>query len=206
MKDIFMDANDTFTAANGQVFPYADAFAAVRKKLKCGNFRATLSEEDMEDLYQEACIKCFRSAGSYDPGKSPLSAYFSRIAENCGRDACRRKNRQNAAFVRYGAWNAETGEEFLNPAVAGYRGDEFEADRNLWSEEAELMCRMALDSLNERYRTVLRLHAEGAKPAEVAEVVGCTKDAAYLLLCRARKAFAKKLGPGFLAEHGIMMA
>ena len=38
---------------------------------------------------------------------------------------------------------------------------------------------------------------------EMAELIGCTADAAATLLCRARKALKKVLGSSFLAEYGI---
>ena len=61
----------------------------------------------------------------------------------------------------------------------------------------------AIGSLSENYRFIISLQMEGMKPKKMAELIGCTADAAATLLCRARKALKRMLGTRFLAEYGI---
>ena len=42
------------------------------------------------------------------------------------------------------------------------------------------------------------------KPQKMAEVIGCTADAAGTRLFRARNALFKRLGKPFLSEYGIV--
>ena len=77
------------------------------------------------------------------------------------------------------------------------------ANSEVESSEAMERIQRAIDSLNENQRFILSLHLGGLKPRHMAELIGCTADAAATLLCRARKALKRALGRTFLAEYGI---
>ena len=51
----------------------------------------------------------------------------------------------------------------------------------------------AVNSLPESYQRVITLLSEGKGPQEIAEILGCSPNAATIKCCRARKALREKL-------------
>ena len=202
MENIYTHTTATFTTANGETLSCEEIFESVRKSIEIYSKKGgrDLSAEELEDLFQDSIYKALRYCETFDSGKSKLSTWASRIAENAQRDAFREHNRRVALFVHsegYGE-DAEPEGSIFDCIPSGDS-----ADRE--SEESEAMDRImeAIGSLKENYRFIITLQLDGMKPKKMAEVIGCSADAASILLFRARKALKRALGSSFLAEYGI---
>ena len=202
MKNIYTNTNATFTTANGEIVSYQEIFESVRKSVetygKAGG--RDLSAEELEDLFQDSILKALKYCNRFDPAKAQAKTWANRIAFNAQRDAFREHNKHLARFVRPEALD-EDGEpdgSFFDEVSDGYA-----ADREVEGNEAVERIMNAIGSLNENYQFIISLQMEGMKPKKMAELIGCTADAAATLLCRARKALKKVLGKRFLAEYGI---
>ena len=202
MENIYTNTTATFTIANGQTVSYQEIFESVRKSVeiygKAGG--RDLSAEELEDLFQDSILKALKYCKRFDPTKAQAKTWASRIAFNEQRDAFREHNKHLARFVRPEALD-EDGEpdgSFFDEVSDGYS-----ADREVEGNEAVERIMNAIGSLNENYQFIISLQMEGMKPKKMAELIGCSANAASTLLCRARKALKKVLGKRFLAEYGI---
>ncbi|MDO4214119.1 MAG: sigma-70 family RNA polymerase sigma factor [Bacteroidales bacterium] len=204
MKNIYTNTYATFTTANGETVSYQEIFESVRKSVetygKAGG--RDLSAEELEDLFQDSILKALKYCNRFDPAKAQAKTWANRIALNAQRDAFREHNKHLARFVR--PWgNSSEDEEldyssFFDNLPGGYS-----ADREVEGSEAMDRIENAISSLNENYQFIISLQLEGLKPKKMAELIGCTANAASTLLCRARKALKKVLGSSFLAVYGI---
>ncbi len=202
MENIYTNTNATFTTANGETVSYQEIFESVRKSVeiygKAGG--RDLSAEELEDLFQDSILKALKYCGAFDSSKSQAKTWASRIAFNAQRDAYREHNKQIAKFVHP---DTLSDEEELNVSFFDRVASGYSADREVEGNEAVERIMNAIGSLNENYQFIISLQLEGMKPKKMAELIGCTADAAATLLCRARKALKKVLGTRFLAEYGI---
>ena len=202
MENIYTNTNATFTTANGETVSYQEVFESVRKSVeiygKAGG--RDLSAEELEDLFQDSILKALKYCGAFDSSKSQARTWAGRIAFNAQRDAYREHNKQIAKFVHP---NTLSDEEGLNVSFFDRVAGGYSADREVEGNEAVERIMNAIGSLNENYQFIISLQMEGMKPKKMAELIGCTADAAATLLCRARKALKKVLGKRFLAEYGI---
>jgi RNA polymerase sigma factor (sigma-70 family) len=203
MENIYTNTNATFTTANGETVSYQEIFESVRKSVeiygKAGG--RDLSAEELEDLFQDSILKALKYCKRFDPTKAQAKTWASRIAFNAQRDAFRVHNKHLARFVRPEALD-EDGEpdgSFFDEVSDGYS-----ADREVEGNEAVERIMNAIGSLNENYQFIISLQMEGMKPKKMAELIGCSANAASTLLCRARMALKKVLGKRFLTENGIV--
>ena len=203
MENIYTNTTATFTIANGQTVSYQEIFESVRKSVeiygKAGG--RDLSAEELEDLFQDSILKALKYCKRFDPTKAQAKTWASRIAFNEQRDAFREHNKHLARFVRPEALD-EDGEpdgSFFDEVSDGYS-----ADREVEGNEAVERIMNAIGSLNENYQFIISLQMEGMKPKKMAELIGCSANAASTLLCRARMALKKVLGKRFLTENGIV--
>jgi RNA polymerase sigma factor (sigma-70 family) len=203
MKNIYTTTNATFTTANGETVSYQEIFDAVRTSVEIyGKTKGCLLDaKDLEDLFQDSILKALKYYGSFDSSKARINTWASRIAENCQKDAFKKVIRRRIAFepLECRNWN---GDEYIDSDIE-FAANGYEADDEVESSEAMERIQRAIDSLNENQRFILSLHLGGMKPRHMAELIGCTADAAATLLCRARKALKRVLGRTFLSEYGI---
>ena len=204
MKKFNTTTSATFTTANGETVSYQEIFESVRKSVeiygKTGG--RDLSAEELEDLFQDSILKALKYCGAFDASKSQAKTWAGRIAFNAQRDAFREHNKHVARFVRPRGYRSED-EEIDNSSFFDNLHGGYSADRGVEGSEAMDRIENAIGSLNENYQFIISLQLEGLKPKKMAELIGCTADAASTLLCRARKALKKVLGSSFLAEYGI---
>jgi RNA polymerase sigma factor (sigma-70 family) len=219
-KNIRTATNETITTKNGSIVRFEDILEGIRKNVEIYGFNGgrDLSDEDLEDIFQTAATKAWRSVTGFDPDKchSYPQAYGYKIALLAERDAYKKVMTYRANFTSLSAVKSKNkdGKEYdlLDvPTLKGkYKSSEFDARRCTQSAESDIVSREnmsyimdAMDSLNERYRTVIRLKAEGYKPREIAEMTGETPEVVTTTLFRARQAMKKALGPEFLSEFGL---
>ena len=202
MKNIYTNTYATFTTANGETVSYQEIFESVRKSVetygKAGG--RDLSAEELEDLFQDSILKALKYCTRFDPAKAQAKTWASRIAFNAQRDAFREHNKHLARFVRPESIDKDGEPE---GSFFGEVSDGYSADREVEGNEAMDRIENAISSLNENYQFIISLQLEGLKPKKMAELIGCTADAASTLLCRARKALKRVLGKRFLAGYGI---
>lgn len=199
MENIYTKTNATFTTANGETGSYQEIFESLRKnnEIYCKTSGRDLSAED---LFQDSTLKALKYCRTFDSSKSQAKTWAGRIAVNAQRDAYRERNKHLARFVHIPTISDEEEHEetFFDRVHGGYS-----ADREVEGKEAVDRIMNAIASLNENYQRIISLHLKGMKPKKMAELIGCTADAAATLLCRARKALKKALGTQFLSEYGI---
>ena len=202
--------NETFTTASGKTFRYEDIFVGIDNEI-CRYGRQggkEMGREDLKDLRQDAFKKAVVACkGSYDPDKSKHNcpqAYGAAIARSCEWDAYRKSAERAWRFPALECGD-EDEEGFVPYEFAGYRGDEFEADRELKTKEAIDYIMGRLAKLGESHRKVLELSMDGYATEEISDILGCSASAVYTRLSKARKAFAAALGREFLAQNGLKL-
>ena len=219
-KTLNTATNETFTTNDGRTVRFEEILEGIRKNVDIYRFKGgrDMSDEDLEDIFQTAAMKAWRSISGFDPDKchDRPQAYGSKIATLVERDAFEKANKLKERFAPLSAIKSKNkdGEEYDSldtPSVKGrYHSNELDAERRSLSAENELVSREnvahiwdTIDSLNPRYSSVLRLTANGYKPREIAKMLGCEPEVVSLALCRARRALKRSLGSGFLSEYGL---
>lgn len=202
--------NETFTTTSGKTIRFEDIFVGIDNEV-CRYERQggrDMRREDLADLRQDAFKKAVvASKGSYDPAKGKHNcpqAYGAAIARMCERDAYCKSVERAKRFTAFECGD-ENDEGFVPYEISGYRGDEFEADRELKTKEAMSYIMGRLAKLGENYRKVLELSMDGYTTEEISKLLGCTANAVYTRLSKARKAFAATLGHEFLAQYGYKL-
>jgi RNA polymerase sigma-70 factor (ECF subfamily) len=153
-------------------------------------------EDDARDAVQEAFLSAFKAIDRFE-GESLLSTWLHRIAVNHGLMRLRSRRRRP--------------EEKIDDLLPSFREDgHFReppgpiaelSDEKLVREETRKRVREAIGALPEGYRTVLLLRdIEELDTAEVAELLGMTKNAVKTRLHRARQALHGILAPELLEE------
>lgn len=75
-----------------------------------------MSEDDLEDLFQDTVLKAVKYWNSYSPAKSKLGAWVNGIAVNCYKDALKKEMRRRAVFIPLETTDEE-GVVYIDPAV-----------------------------------------------------------------------------------------
>lgn len=162
-----------------------------------------MRKEVLQDLTQDIEVKVLSAWDRFDPSKSKLETWVSRIATNCIRDAYKSEMKRASRFVSLESCNRD-GDEYIDSAielaVSGY-----EADRDIESREAQGCIQDAWDSLPEKQGYILSLYVdEELKPRQIASVVGLSSQAVSSQLFKARKNVAESLGEEFLTDNGLV--
>jgi RNA polymerase sigma-70 factor, ECF subfamily len=157
----------------------SDAYAAlVRRHLPriLAVTRRMLGNEALaEEAAQEALIRLWTHAGSYDPDKARLTTWLTRITANICLDRLRKKGED--------AWP----ENFDVALPASQEGE-------IMQDQVAAKVNAALQKLPERQRLALILcHYEDMSMAEAARVMDTTAEAVESLLSRARRALKQQL-------------
>ena len=141
------------------------------------SWKLTLQETDRDEVIAVAVGKVWRNRGSYNPRKASLQTWVSRITRNALLDHLRRSRVATLEPL------SGDGRELLAEAP----------DTSMIEREGLEELLGAIRSLPPSYRTVLVLLSEGNRPREIAEIIGCSTNAAAIRCHRARTALRKKL-------------
>jgi RNA polymerase sigma-70 factor (ECF subfamily) len=140
----------------------------------------TGSEQEAQDIYQEAFLKAYRNLASFR-FECSFYTWVYRIVTNLCMDALRRKKvRREESSVRTG----EDGESFdlLDQVADGRAGPEHE----LQSKQIGLRLQQALSKLSPRERMVFEMkHYQGLKLKTIGEALNTTEETAKNTLFRA---------------------
>lgn len=143
-------------------------------------WKCHLQDSDRDEVIAESVAKAWRRRDTYNPEKASLKTWVAQIARNTLLDFLRRtKGTGNDSAPGAPVDEGRCGE----PADSGIIG----------SETLERI-QGAIDSLPGSYSQVITLLSEGKGCAEIAEILGCSQNAAAIRCTRARKALMKKLG------------
>jgi RNA polymerase sigma-70 factor, ECF subfamily len=135
------------------------------------------SEAVAEEAAQEALLRLWTHAGSYEPERARLTTWLTRITANICLDRLRKREEE--------AWP-----ENFDVALPASQ------ERELMDGQVAMRVNEALQTLPERQRLALVLcHYEELSMAEAASVMETTAEAIESLLSRARRSLRKQLEP-----------
>jgi RNA polymerase sigma-70 factor (ECF subfamily) len=135
------------------------------------------SEALAEEAAQEALLRLWTHAGSYDPAKARLTTWLTRITANLSLDRLRKRDEE--------AWP-----ENFDVAMPARQ------EQALMQGQVAQKVNAALQTLPERQRLALVLcHYEELSMAEAAAVMDTTPEAIESLLSRARRSLRQQLEP-----------
>jgi RNA polymerase sigma-70 factor (ECF subfamily) len=143
---------------------------ALRPEIFAYFLRVVRNPEDAEDLTQEALVRFLQVLPRLDPARNPR-AYVFRICHNLAMDHFRRTARS--------VYSLDTLSPDLPAPKAMYSLESLRVERVL-----------ALLKPDDREILLLR-EKEGLRPRELADILGCSPEAARVRLHRARKRFMK---------------
>jgi RNA polymerase sigma-70 factor, ECF subfamily len=173
-----------------------EAFHNLVRPYERAIFLAALSlvrnEADAEDVAQEAILKAFKNLSSFRQ-EAKFSTWVIQIAINEAKMKLRKDRRHLYESLDEGQQNDEG--DYVPKDFAEWREIPLEA-----LEQSELRRALvkALDSLPEKYRTVLILRdVQQLSINETAQVLGLSDANVKTRLCRARLQMRDALAPGF---------
>jgi len=153
-------------------------------------FRLTGSEENAEDVVQEAFLRAYRKLHLFD-GRSQFGTWLHRIAVNCAMDLMRKEGRRS---------HREIVEE-RTELEAMVNGDP-RPDRMAESSEVRRAVKRVLRELSPTERTAFLLrHFEGHSSAEIGRILGIRAGASRNAVFRAVKKLRVALGPMVEKSH-----
>jgi RNA polymerase sigma-70 factor (ECF subfamily) len=148
--------------------------------------RMTETDEDAEDVLQEAFIKAFRSLSGFK-GKSKFSTWLYRITVNLALMKLRRKKIDSVSLDK----PISTGEGEVQREIEDESLDPLE---ELIESESMGILDKAIDELPNAYRAVFVLrHVEGLSTEETAKILGISVPAVKSRLHRTRLTLKEKL-------------
>lgn len=148
--------------------------------------RMTPTDQDAEDVVQDAFIKAYRSLGDFRE-RSKFSTWLYRITVNLSLMRLRRKRPEAVSIdQKISTEEGEMAIEFEDQSPDPLKG--------LIEKERSKILDLAIDSLSPSYRAVFVLrHVEGLSTEETARILKTSIAAVKSKLHRARVALQKKL-------------
>jgi len=154
-------------------------------------YPSLFTREDVEDIASTTILKACRSIDRYDPSRK-LSTWIGSIASNSTKDAldykCKRTAISQSRII-----GKEDGELYDTILFGTYRGDEYDADRNLFLEEFNSAVDNCTRRMSEKDKLFFDMMEDEMKPREIAAVIGCSSNAAAVRSCNIRKKLEQPL-------------
>ncbi len=176
-------------AAAGNKEAYRLLVEKYQKKSFAIAFEVTRSQEDAEDVVQEAFVKAYLSLSNFK-GESSFYTWLYRIVYNMAIDLKRRKMRKGGDVVEFDEHKASEDLEnraFLEERFAG-------PGEVIARKEQARRLHEVLEGLSGEHRTVILLReVEGMSYDEIAKVLGINKGTVMSRLFYARKRLQKAL-------------
>lgn len=193
--------NDTFISKGGNTVRYEDLFKGIYQAVEVARHRG-LRSDMAEDVYQDAALKALQSSKNFDETRgASVKTFGGRIASTKLIDNWHRTERFGEIFSDCEVTD-EDGERLEPKQISSYRGDEFEADRELRTNEAMDKIGASLGKLGEIDMIIISQTIDGLKPRKIAENLNMTADAVSVRLHRIRK-FLKGDLSDLLSEYGM---
>jgi len=157
----------------------------------------TRNEADAEEVTQDAFLNAFRALPDFRG--HAFGAWMRRITVNTALMRLRRRRRRPEVSLESTKGDDVEGHHHDSPLLI----DDLTASRELRQQQVGERIAEAVDTLDEKYRTVFLLREiEGLSIAETGEVLGLTTAAVKSRMHRARLALRATL-ERFAAEHGV---
>jgi RNA polymerase sigma-70 factor, ECF subfamily len=144
--------------------------------------RLTGSEQDAQDIYQEAFLKAYRNIGKFH-SESSFYTWMHRIVTNLSMDRLRNRRslRETAAVIARADGKESDLFEHLADAHSGS-----DPERQMLGQELSRHIRIALKRLSGRERVVFQLkHFDGLKLRTIGEMLNTSEETAKNTLFRA---------------------
>ena len=141
-------------------------------------------KEEIEDIISEVVLRMWRGKEAFNAEKGSLATWVGTIAMNTVRTAAMAKGNRSVISDRF-----ENGEIPDNCRYGTYRGDEFNADREMMYDEFLEGFFSKLKS--ERDKRFLVWQIEGLDAEEIAEREGITVNNVYMVIFHLRKRLLK---------------
>jgi RNA polymerase sigma-70 factor (ECF subfamily) len=171
------DAVLTARAAAGDRLAYVVLVRRHLPRVYAVTRRMLGNEAAAEDAAQEALLRLWTHAGSYDSSKAMLSTWLTRIATNLCLDRLRKRQEEQ--------WD-----DSYDVALPSSQ------ERTIGDRQLAARVDAALQALPERQRTALVLcHYEDLSMAEAAAAMQISVEAVESLLSRARRSLKQRLAP-----------
>ena len=171
------------------------------------------TKEDFEDLAGEVIYRACRSYGRFDPEKSSLKTWVSRIALNCVKDALDYRMKRFGLSEPMYSENSKDDDEYNKVETSDskkgfdtsvwYLVSEYSADKDINQKEfeEEVMGKVGkLSDKNQKFFSMLV--EEELTPKEMAEREGCTANAASKRIWDIRQALKAAIA-GTAREFGL---
>lgn len=177
-----MTTNNIPVKMQHDIIDYANASV---KAIAMDKYKGLFSKEDLEDISGNTIFKACHSIGHYN-SQWALSTWVGKIARNCIITALdykmKRKPISEAMYVDNGE-----GEEVSRMMFGSYRGDEYNADRDIELSEFIDDVNGVRDTLSDKNKEFFDMLADRCAPREMAAITGCTPDAAAIRAHHIRK-------------------
>ena len=142
--------------------------------------------DDIDEMVSMT-VERFYSRGAYDPSKSAVQTYVSRIASHVVYDFIVAYDKAKERFYRLDTYEYDGPEASEGIASRDIRfADDRWADANLLDQEEEDALQQAKAKLSPRFRECYDLLAEGRSHAEIAGLLGTNPDNVALIAHRMR--------------------
>ena len=204
MKNFYDHTNATLKTNNDETVIAQDIIDAARTSSEVffRQYSNRIPTLDVDDLFSETVCRAISGIGNFDSRKASLKTWVSRIALHYLFDYQTREKKRTALFESFTGVDEE-GDEYVSPLIAGYRGDEYEADRDLITAEALNEIEGAFSKMIESRRVVVKLFGEGYKVREICKITGWTPSKVSALLNRGKSDFRGNLGKETLQDYGF---
>ncbi len=154
-------------------------------------YRLVGSEEDADDVVQEAFLKAYRSLDRFD-GRSRFGTWIYRITVNCAMDLMRKRWRRERREIPEGVV------EMDSIATDGPRPDRLAQGEELGRRVGRVLATL---SPSERAAFVLR-HFDGYSSSEIGKILGMRSGATRNAVFRAVRKLRAALSPLMEAPGG----
>jgi RNA polymerase sigma-70 factor (ECF subfamily) len=183
------DADLVRRARRGDVEAFGEIVERHQNHLYNAAYHLLGSEEDAEDVAQEAFVRAFRALENFE-GRAKFSTWLYGIMVNCVRNIWRRHGRRPVIHNLGDYAGGEEGRSFDPPGEGGNPVDAY------MREERVDAVRAAIASLSEDMREVIVLRdIEGLTYEEMADAIGAPEGTVKSRLHRARMALKERLEP-----------
>lgn len=146
------------------------------------------TKEELEDITGEVYYKACRSFGTFNPSKSALPTWVWTIAFRCVLNAVDYKVKRLPISCEMYEENDHNGDEYSAEEYCdvrkGFNSDitakfsEYEADRELFERDFREQLQKEVSKLSEKNQRYVSMLEDGLTRVEMAEVEGCSADAA----------------------------
>ena len=174
-------------AKSGEVAAFTELVRRYDKKIFRMAKQITQSDEDAEDVLQEALFKAYQHLDSFQ-GNSKFYTWIVRIAVNEALMKLRKRKSDRTVSLDE---ELDTGEETVTREIAVWDGD---PEQRYSQEEMRVILDDAIKNLKPSFRTVFVLRdVEELSTEETAETLGLSIPAVKSRLLRARLELREKL-------------